>query len=185
MDFLHNRWLTRHICVSLTTCVLKWRWTKVPRWRLAWLNILQNEKMLLTSSRTVNSVSRVRADLHTLAQMKSSSRNHTENIPSHLKIDEKAAQDRDSCIIEFDWEPWYLVLSPWVTWYMVLEVPTKMAKQELLRSSENVCVQRTRQLVLLFTDVEGTLSAKHLQLGIQSQAKWQRQMPWRTKQQHW
>lgn len=81
---------------------------KGSKMKAGWLKILRNEKMLLTTTRNVNSVNRVRAALHTLAQMKISSQSHTENTPSRLNIDEKAVQDLDSCITEFDCDPFDL-----------------------------------------------------------------------------
>jgi len=81
---------------------------KGSKMKAGWLKILRNEKMLLTTTRNVNSVNRVRAALHTLAQMKTSALKHIENTPSRLKIDEQVVQDLDSCITEFDCDPFDL-----------------------------------------------------------------------------
>ena len=80
---------------------------KGSKMKAGWLKILRNEKMLLTITRNVNSVNRVWASLHTLAQMKIS-HSHTENTPSHLNINENAVQDLDSCITKFDCDPFDL-----------------------------------------------------------------------------
>lgn len=82
--------------------------SKGSKMKADWLKILRSEKMLLTTTRNVNSVNRVRAALHTLAQMKTSSQNHIENTHSRLKIDEQVVQDLDSCITEFDCDPFDL-----------------------------------------------------------------------------
>lgn len=81
---------------------------KGSKMKAGWLKILRNEKMLFTTMSNVNSVNRVRSALHTMAQMKISSQNHIENSHCRLKIDEEVVQDVDSCITEFDCDPFDL-----------------------------------------------------------------------------
>ena len=58
--------------------------------------------MLLTHTRTVNSVNRVRSSLHALANLKESSKGHKENTTARLLLDEHAVQNLENCIKEFD-----------------------------------------------------------------------------------
>lgn len=81
---------------------------KGSKMKAGWLKILKNEKMLLTDTRNVNHVNRVRASLHVMANLKSFSQSHSENSPSRKKIDEQAVQDLDGCITEFNCDPFDL-----------------------------------------------------------------------------
>ena len=76
--------------------------------KAGWLKILKNEKMLLTNTRTINMVDRVRTVLHSLANMTTSKQGHTENSARRMKLDEQAVQDLDDCITEFKCDPFDL-----------------------------------------------------------------------------
>ena len=52
---------------------------KGSKMKAGWKNILKNEKMLFTHTRTVHSVGRVRSSLHSLADITDSSKDHKEN----------------------------------------------------------------------------------------------------------
>lgn len=81
---------------------------KGSKMKAGWKRILKNEKMLLTHTRTVNSVNRVRSSLHALANLKESSKGHKENTTARLFLDERGVQDLESCIKEFDCDPFDL-----------------------------------------------------------------------------
>jgi hypothetical protein len=76
--------------------------------KAGWKSILKNEKMLLTHTRTVNFVNRVRGSLYALANLRDSPNSHKENSTSRLILDEQGVQDLDSCITEFDCDPFDL-----------------------------------------------------------------------------
>ena len=59
----------------------------------------------MTDSANANSVNQVWTALHTMAQSNSSERHHSENTRTHLKLDEQAVQDINSCITEFECDP--------------------------------------------------------------------------------
>ena len=69
------------------------------------IKILKNEKMLLTHTHTVNIVNRVRTSLHGIAQSSESEQAHSENTRNRLELDEKAVQDLQMCINEFECDP--------------------------------------------------------------------------------
>ena len=81
---------------------------KGSKMKAGWKRILKNEKMLLTHTRTVNSVNRVRSSLHALADLTESSKGHKENTTARLLLDERGVQDLDNCITEFDCDPFDL-----------------------------------------------------------------------------
>jgi hypothetical protein len=70
--------------------------------------ILKNETMLLTHTQNANNVNRVRASLHAIAKLKATSQQHADNSTNRMRIDEKAVQDLDCCINEFDSDPFDL-----------------------------------------------------------------------------
>ena len=79
---------------------------KGSKMKAGWKNILKNETMLLCHSRNANFVNRIRVSLHKAANLKSSnSQFHKENAKRRLKSDELAVQDLESCIVEFDCNP--------------------------------------------------------------------------------
>jgi len=78
---------------------------KGSKLKAGWLKILKNEKMLLTHTRTVNIVNRVRSSLHGIAQSSESEQAHSENTRNRLELDEKAVQDLQMCINEFECDP--------------------------------------------------------------------------------
>ena len=57
---------------------------KGSKMKAGWKSILKNEKMLLTHTRTVNFVNRVRGSLHALANLHDSSEGHRENSTTRL-----------------------------------------------------------------------------------------------------
>ncbi|KAG1664228.1 hypothetical protein GQR58_019910 [Nymphon striatum] len=81
---------------------------KGSKLKAGWLKILKNEKVLLTDSRNVNSVNRVRSAMHDLANCTTSKQKHSENTATRLKQDEQAVQDIDNCITEFGCDPFNL-----------------------------------------------------------------------------
>ena len=78
---------------------------KGSKMKAGWSRLLKNEKILLTHTNNFNFVNSVIASLHAIANLTSLSKCHSENSPRRLKTDEKAVQDLDSCITEFDCDP--------------------------------------------------------------------------------
>ena len=69
--------------------------------KAGWKRILQDEKMLLTHTRTVNYVNRVRSSLHALANLTEGAKCHKENTTTRVLLDQRGVQDLDNCITEF------------------------------------------------------------------------------------
>jgi len=71
-----------------------------------WLAILNNEKQLLSNTRNVNNINRVRASVKLHANRKNeSSMKHADCSLSHVKRDEQAIQDISACLVEFKCDP--------------------------------------------------------------------------------
>ena len=70
-----------------------------------WLNLLDNEKQLFSTTRNVNNVSRVRSTIKRNLKKKDRRRKHIECQTSRMKRDERAVQDIESCLEEFDTKP--------------------------------------------------------------------------------
>ena len=81
---------------------------KGSKMKAGWKRILKNEKMLLTHTRTVNYVNRVRSSLHALANLTEGAKCHKENTTTRPLLDERGVQDLDNCITEFDCDPFDL-----------------------------------------------------------------------------
>ena len=79
---------------------------KGSKLKSGWLAILKNEKQLLSNTRNVNNISRVRATIHHHAEFKKESRiKHADCSPSKIKKDEQAVQDISACLTEFMCDP--------------------------------------------------------------------------------
>ena len=70
-----------------------------------WLNLLDNEKQLLSTTRNVNNIARIRSTVKRSLLRKDRIRKHVECQTSRVKKDERAVQDIESCLAEFDTEP--------------------------------------------------------------------------------
>lgn len=81
---------------------------KGSKMKAGWIRILKNEKMLLTSTRNVNAINRIRTSLHTLANFSRCTEEHKETSKRRIAIDEHALQGIDSCFTEFDCDPFDL-----------------------------------------------------------------------------
>ena len=68
--------------------------------KAGWQRILGNETMICAHIRSGNYMS-----LHRLSDMKSYESGHKENTATRLKLDELGVQDLDSCIAEFNCDP--------------------------------------------------------------------------------
>ena len=62
-----------------------------------WLNLLNNEKQLFSTTRNVNNISRIRSTIKHNPKKK-----HIECQSSRMKKDERAVQDIETCLEEFD-----------------------------------------------------------------------------------
>ena len=79
---------------------------KGSKMKADWKNILKNETMLLSHTRTANFISRVRVSMHKLADSKKANKHvHKENKTGWLKADEKGVQDLANCFAEFECDP--------------------------------------------------------------------------------
>ena len=74
--------------------------------KAGWKQILKNETILLCHTRNANSVNRIRISLHEVAKVKLfNSQVHQENTNTRMMLDESTVQDLESCIVEFDCNP--------------------------------------------------------------------------------
>ena len=67
-----------------------------------WLAILSNEKHLLSNTRNINNINRIRARIHFLADHKKRNKPHEDSLPSKMKKDEQAIQDLSECFYGFE-----------------------------------------------------------------------------------
>ena len=71
-----------------------------------WLAILNNEKQLLSNTRNVNNINRVRAAVHRHASRKKKGiERHADCSSNKMKEDEQALQDISACLTEFKCDP--------------------------------------------------------------------------------
>ena len=70
-----------------------------------WLKILLDEKQLFSNTRNANNIARVRAAVNANLKCHRRHRQHVECQPARVKKDEQAVQDLQSCLVEFDAEP--------------------------------------------------------------------------------
>ena len=73
-----------------------------------WIGITKNLFMVNTNSQTVNKIATIKDTLMEFSKRKKSEVGHRENVSSRKLIDEKAVQDMDSCITEWECDPWDL-----------------------------------------------------------------------------
>jgi len=70
-----------------------------------WLQLLQNEKQLFSTTRNANNVARVKAAVNQNLKCKRRNRKHAECQPARMKKDEQAVQDLQACLTEFEADP--------------------------------------------------------------------------------
>jgi len=70
-----------------------------------WLQLLQNEKQLFSTTRNANSVARIEAAVKQNLKCQRRNRRHVECQPARKKKDEQAVQDLQSCMTDFEAEP--------------------------------------------------------------------------------
>lgn len=78
---------------------------KGSKLKSGWLAILKNEKQLLSNTRNVNNINRIRACVHHANHKKEGSRKHADCSLSKMRIDEQALQDISACLTEFHCDP--------------------------------------------------------------------------------
>ena len=76
--------------------------------KAGWQRVLGNENMLCTNIRNTNYINQLRVILHKIADMKVYKSGHKENTATRVRSDELGVQDIDSCITDFDFDPFYL-----------------------------------------------------------------------------
>ena len=82
---------------------------KGSKLKSGWLAILGNEKQLLSNTRNVNNVNRVRVCVLNHAESKKhAQQKHADCSSTKIKIDEQAVQDISSCLTEFKCDPFDL-----------------------------------------------------------------------------
>ncbi|KAJ4940036.1 hypothetical protein JOQ06_029467 [Pogonophryne albipinna] len=70
-----------------------------------WLQLLQNEKQLFSTTRNANNVARVKAALKRNLKCQRRHRKHVECQPARMRKDEQAVQDLQACMKDFDAVP--------------------------------------------------------------------------------
>ena len=70
-----------------------------------WLNLLNNEKQLFSTARNVNNISRIRSTIKRNLKKKDRKRKHVKCQSSRMKNEERAVQDIETCLEEFDTKP--------------------------------------------------------------------------------
>ena len=70
-----------------------------------WLNLLNNEKQLFSTTRNVNNISLIRSTIKRILKKKDRQRENVECQSSRMKKGERAVQDIESCLEEFDTKP--------------------------------------------------------------------------------
>ena len=79
---------------------------KGSKLKSGWLAILNNEKQLLSNTRNVNNINRVRRAVHFHANHKGHRKSeHADCSSSRIRKDEQAVQDISSCLNEFECDP--------------------------------------------------------------------------------
>lgn len=73
-----------------------------------WIGITKNETRVNINTRTVNKINNVRQTLHDAADDSKRKRGHSENTRSRITQDEQCVQDLESCITEWESNPWDL-----------------------------------------------------------------------------
>lgn len=82
---------------------------KGSKLKSGWLAILNNEKQLLSNTRNVNNINRVRRAVHQHADhRRHMSEKHADCSSSKMRKDEQAVQDISSCLNEFECDPFDL-----------------------------------------------------------------------------
>ena len=70
-----------------------------------WLQLLQNEMQLFSTTRNANNVARVKATVKQNLKCKRRNSKHVECQPARMKRDEQAVQDLQACLNDFDADP--------------------------------------------------------------------------------
>ena len=74
----------------------------VSRFKQGWLNLLNNEKQLFSTTRDVNNILQIRYTTKLNLKKKDRRRKHVECQSCGMKKDERAVQDIETCLEEFD-----------------------------------------------------------------------------------
>ena len=77
----------------------------VSRFKQGWLNLLNNEKQLFSTTRDVNNILQIRYTTKLNLKKKDRRRKHVECQSCRMKKDERAVQDIETCLEEFDTKP--------------------------------------------------------------------------------
>ena len=79
---------------------------KGSKLKSGWVAILNNEKQLLSNTRNVNNVNRIKKSIHCHADYKKlSKQKHADCSRSKIKKDEQAIQDISACLTKFECDP--------------------------------------------------------------------------------
>ena len=78
---------------------------KGSKMKTGWQRILGNENMLCTNVRNTNYINQLRVILHKIADMKVFKSGRKENTATRIRFDQLGVQDTDSCISDFDCDP--------------------------------------------------------------------------------
>ena len=91
-------------CVALDIWI-ELAMNKGSKLKSGWLAILNNEKQLLSNTRNVNNINRIRAVHHHANHRRKGKAKHADCSLSKMKKDEQAVQDLISCLNEFKCDP--------------------------------------------------------------------------------
>jgi len=109
MDFFNN-----HFAQSMTglpySCQPLDLWIETTmnlnsKLKQGWLQLLQNEKQLFSTTRNANNVARIKATVKQNLKCQRRNRKHVECQPARMKKDEQAVQDLQSCMTDYEAEP--------------------------------------------------------------------------------
>jgi len=109
IDFFNN-----HFAQSMTglpyTCQPMDLWIETTmnlnsKLKQGWLQLLQNEKQLFTTTTNANNIARVKSIVNANLNCQRLNRKHVECQPARMKKDEQAVQDLQTCIQDFNADP--------------------------------------------------------------------------------
>ena len=109
---------------------------KGSKMKAGWQRILANEKMLCAHIQSGNYINKLQATLHNICNMKVYESGHKENTLKRLKADKLGVQDINSCIAEFNCDPFNLVNDRIRTLHTVQYV-SKDLKEDLLSTAND------------------------------------------------
>ena len=81
---------------------IEWNMNLGSKFKQGWLNLLNNENQLFSTTRDVNNILRIKYTIKLNLKKKDRRREHVECQSCRMKKDERAVQDIETCLEEFD-----------------------------------------------------------------------------------